>query len=262
MIRPGISFPEQEPPVVLPADTLGIAETALHGAGVEGAEGWRNRLRGLGAVLGFGAEKRDASPEARAASLVARAERVLVSHRGLAPLSERTSMSCGHVTDVFRYYTDVDSAQSGYAAKAETFQLADIHAAAQGLAPSDPKLYATVGGGRFAGPFRHAMNILTVGEGKAAKKFLVDLSFGQFVAQGGKPQISFRNGGIASTLLERGFVSLTKKNLQEYLSITTDLKDSKYIKQVGIDLLSRVTPLGYDGKRDFDPSWGLPSEGG
>ncbi len=248
---------EQEPRVVLPVDMHGIAETALHGAGVAGPEGWRGRLAGLGAVLGFGAERRGASPETRATNLVARAERVLVGRQNLAPLAERKSMSCGLVTDVFRYYTQDDAARFGYDAKAETFQLADLHAAAQGLAPSDPELYTQLEGGGFEGPFRHAMNILAVGGGKRAKRFLVDLSFGQFVARGGKPAISFRNRGMAFKLLERGFVPLTNKNLREYLRITTTAKDPSYTQMTTTDLFAQGTPLGYDGQRDFEPAWGL-----
>lgn len=190
-------------------------------------------------------EMRIRPSERKLRRIISRAERVNTGTFGRLPLSERTTNSCGLVTDVFKYCLEDEAKRGGNAGwTANTYQLIDIHLAAAGVeSPSDPR-YDTI----LVDAFQHGINVAKIDD----KRYLVDLSFGQFALPNGKgSRVKNPQSKVAMALMTRGYVPLTNDNLREYLSLTT-LNDHDYTTSVTVDVLDKVEPLyanGFDGPR-------------
>lgn len=100
--------------------------------------------------------------------------------------------------------------------------------------------------------FGHDFSIV----GNKEEKFLVDLSYSQFLDSLGYIHVGDReskiksNHPVAQALLEKGYIRLTEENFREYLRITTLTEDPSHLSTVTLDDLNQVrSHVGIDDTR-------------
>jgi hypothetical protein len=256
----------EEPPVALPADSRGVGIVAVGGTGItppraEAApakQTFRDRIQRLGNLLVR--REQQSEPFKRMTSLVERTERALIHDFNRPALSVRYTRSCGLVSDVLAYCTQQEAERTGYPMEAKQYQLQDVHAAAAGVKPGDPN-YAAIHDQAFG----HGFDIVSIGD----EKFLGDLSFAQFLSAEIVPDISYAHrrelatNPLVKTLLTTGFFPLNKKNLSEYVRLTTSLRgaDASYTDAVDPAIFESIEPIPLDFERpQLHPAIGLPDQ--